>query len=880
MKVNNIQDLNTLIKKVKTAQSQYANFNQKQVDNIFKKAALAANEQRISLAKLAVNETGMGVVEDKVIKNHFASEFIYNKYKHEPTCGVIESDSHFGIQKIAEPVGILAGIVPTTNPTSTAIFKALIALKTRNAIIFSPHPRAKECTIAAAKIVLDAAVAAGAPEHLIGWIDRPSVELSQALMQHPNVNLILATGGPGMVKAAYSSGKPSLGVGAGNTPAAIDETADIKLAVSSILLSKTFDNGMICASEQSVIVVDEIYDRVREEFALRGAYFLNSEERDKVSQILVKDGHINPAIVGQSVVQIGALAGMEVTEGSKVLIGEIEEVGAGEPFSIEKLSPVLALYRVADFKAATAKAEELILLGGRGHTSVLYTAPNNSDRIDYFDTHVSTGRVLINTPSSQGAIGDLYNFKLDPSLTLGCGTWGGNSVSENVSVHHLLNIKTVSERRQNMLWFRVPPKVYFKYGCLPVALRDLEGKKRAFIVTDKPLYDLGMLKEVTEALEEINIEYQLFYDVKPDPDLSTIEMGLARVNTFKPDVIIAFGGGSPMDAAKIIWLMYEHPEIEFEGIATRFMDIRKRVYELPPLGKKAEMVAIPTTSGTGSEVTPFAVVTDDRAGIKYPLADYALTPSMAIVDPELVLNMPKSLTAFGGIDALTHALEAYASVLATEYTDGLALQAIALLMEYLPRSYKLGAKDPTAREKVHYAATIAGMAFANSFLGICHSMAHQLGATFHIPHGLANALMITHVMRYNSTDAPFKQTIFSQYEYPHAKERYGEIADYLKLGGDTPEEKVDKLIKAIEYLKAEVDIPLSIKEAMPGKDAEFYNRVETLAEQAFDDQCTGSNPRYPLIKDLQELYISAYQGDLKQETGDPDGVIAKETVAI
>ncbi|MEO1341395.1 MAG: bifunctional acetaldehyde-CoA/alcohol dehydrogenase, partial [Cyanobacteria bacterium J06635_13] len=612
MKVNNIQDLNTLVQKVKAAQSQYASFNQQQVDNIFKKAALAANEKRIHLAKLAVNESGMGVVEDKVIKNHFASEFIYNKYKHEPTCGVIESDSHFGIQKIAEPVGILAGIVPTTNPTSTAIFKALIALKTRNAIIFSPHPRAKECTIAAAKTVLDAAVAAGAPEHIIGWIDKPSVELSQALMQHPSINLILATGGPGMVKAAYSSGKPSLGVGAGNTPAVIDETAEIKLAVSSILLSKTFDNGMICASEQSVIAVDEMYDRVKQEFALRGAYFLSPEERNRVSQVLVKDGHINAAIVGQSVADIGKLAGIEVPPGSKVLIGEIDGVGVNEPFSIEKLSPVLALYRVADFEAATAKAEELILLGGRGHTSVLYTAPNNSDRIDYFDTHVSTGRVLINTPSSQGAIGDLYNFKLDPSLTLGCGTWGGNSVSENVSVHHLLNIKTVSERRQNMLWFRVPPKVYFKYGCLPVALRDLEGKKRAFIVTDKPLYDLGMLKEVTDALEEINIEYQLFYDVQPDPNLTTIEMGLARVNTFKPDVIIAFGGGSPMDAAKIIWLMYEHPEIEFEGIATRFMDIRKRVYELPPLGKKAEMVAIPTTSGTGSEVTPFAVVTDDR----------------------------------------------------------------------------------------------------------------------------------------------------------------------------------------------------------------------------------------------------------------------------
>jgi acetaldehyde dehydrogenase/alcohol dehydrogenase len=859
MKVTNLEELNSLIQKVKAAQSQYGNYTQQQVDKIFKQAALAANEQRIPLAKLAVSETGMGIVEDKTIKNHFASEFIYNKYKHEPTCGVIESDSHYGIQKIAEPVGILAGIIPTTNPTSTAIFKALIALKTRNGIIFSPHPRAKECTIAAAKTVLNAAIAAGAPEDIIGWIDEPTVELSQALMQHPSINLILATGGPGMVKAAYSSGKPSLGVGAGNTPAVIDETADIKLAVSSILLSKTFDNGMICASEQSVIVVEEIYDRVKQEFALRGAYFLTPEERSKVNNVLVKNGHINAPIVGQSVAKIAELAGIEVPEGSKVLIGEIDKVGIEEPFSIEKLSPVLAMYRAADFSAATGTAESLILFGGRGHTSVLYTDSSNSDRINYFETHVSTGRVLINTPSSQGAIGDLYNFKLDPSLTLGCGTWGGNSVSENVTVHHLLNIKTVSERRENMLWFRVPPKVYFKYGCLPVALRDLVGKKRAFIITDKPLFDLGMIKEVTDVLEDLNIEHQVFYDVKPDPDLSTIQLGLARVNTFKPDVIIAFGGGSPMDAAKVIWLMYEHPEVEFDGIATRFMDIRKRVYELPALGTKAQMVAIPTTSGTGSEVTPFAVVTDDRTGIKYPLADYALTPNMAIVDPELVLHMPKSLTAFGGIDALTHALEAYVSVLATEFTDGLALQAIDLLLTYLPRAYKLGAKDPEAREKVHYAATIAGMAFANAFLGICHSMAHKLGSTFHVPHGLANALMITHVIRYNSTDAPFKQAIFPQYEYPQAKERYAQIADYLHLGGETLNEKVEKLVEAIDNLKVEIEIPLTIKEALAGDEKEFYEQIETLAEQAFDDQCTGSNPRYPLINDLKELYTLAYR---------------------
>ena len=871
MKVTNHEELNNLIQRVKEAQSTYASFTQQKVDEIFKHAALAANEQRIPLAKLAVRETGMGIVEDKVIKNHFASEFIYNKYKQKPTCGVIESDVHYGIQKIAEPVGILAGIVPTTNPTSTAIFKALIALKTRNAIIFSPHPRAKECTITAAKIVLEAAVAAGAPENIIGWIDAPSVELSKALMQHPSINLILATGGPGMVKAAYSSGKPSLGVGAGNTPAVIDETAEIKLAVSSILLSKTFDNGMICASEQSVIVVDEIYEKVKQEFALRGAYFLSEEERAKVSNVLVKDGHINPAIVGQSVAGIGELAEIDVPEGNKVLIGEVEGVGSEEPFSIEKLSPVLAMYRASDFKAATEKAEALILLGGRGHTSVLYTAPGNHDRIDYFDTHVSTGRVLINTPSSQGAIGDLYNFKLDPSLTLGCGTWGGNSVSENVTVSHLLNIKTVSERRENMLWFRVPPKVYFKYGCLPVALGDLAGKKRAFIITDKPLFDMGMIKEVTDVLEDMNIEHQVFYDVQPDPNLSTIELGLARVNSFNPDVIIAFGGGSPMDAAKVIWLMYEHPEVEFEGIATRFMDIRKRVYELPALGKKAQMVAIPTTSGTGSEVTPFAVVTDDRTGIKYPLADYALTPNVAIVDPELVLHMPKSLTAFGGIDALTHALEAYVSVLATEFTSGLALEAIALLVKYLPRAYQLGAQDPEAREKVHYAATIAGMSFANAFLGICHSMAHKLGSTFHIPHGLANALMITHVIRYNATDAPFKQAIFPQYEYPHAKARYAEIADYLKLGGNTAEEKVEKLIEAIDNLKVAVDIPLTIKEVFTGTEEEFFAQVEELAEQAFDDQCTGSNPRYPLIKDLQELYTIAYHGcqtDLGSQTSE------------
>ncbi|MFB6275753.1 MAG: bifunctional acetaldehyde-CoA/alcohol dehydrogenase [Halothece sp.] len=860
MSVTNFSELETLISEVKLAQAEYANYSQEQVDAIFKKAALVANMNRIPLAKLAVEETGMGVPEDKVIKNHFASEIIYNKYKHEKTCGVIEADGHYGIHKIAEPLGVLAGIVPTTNPTSTTVFKALLALKTRNAIIFSPHPRAKQCTIEAAKIVRQAAVEAGAPANIIGWIDEPTIELSQALMQHPSINLILATGGPGMVKAAYSSGKPSLGVGAGNTPAVIDETANIQMAVSSILISKTFDNGMICASEQSVIVVDEVYDAVKQEFIDRGAYFLSPEEADQIREVLVVEGRINPKIVGQSVAKIAEIAGIHVTDQVKVLIGEVSDISLEEAFAHEKLCPVLAMYHAQDFAEATKKGQQLISLGGRGHTSVLYTAPENHARILHFESILTTGRVLINTPSSQGAIGDLYNFKLDPSLTLGCGTWGGNSVSENVAPHHLLNIKTVSQRRENMLWFRIPPKIYFKFGCLPVALQELQGKKRAFLVTDQPLFDMGFLKQVTEVLDEIGVEHQVFYDVEPDPKLATINKGLDAMNRFQPDVIIAFGGGSPMDAAKIMWLMYEHPEIEFEGVATRFMDIRKRVYQLPPLGEKAMLVAVPTTSGTGSEVTPFAVVTDEKTGIKYPLADYALTPNMAIIDPELVMHLPKRLTAYGGIDALTHALEAYVSVVATEFTQGLALEAVELLFQYLPQAYKDGAHDSVAREKVHYAATIAGMAFANSFLGICHSLAHKLGATFHVPHGLANALMISHVIRYNTTDAPFKQAIFPQYEYPHAKERYARLADYLQLGGDTLDEKVENLIGAIENLKQELDIPLTIKETLQGNDREFYEKLETLAEQAFDDQCTAANPRYPLIKDLKELYVLAYQG--------------------
>ena len=864
MKVTNIDELKLLIENVKAAQAEFATFTQEQVDRIFKQAALAANAARIPLAKAAVKESGMGVIEDKAIKNHFASEMIYNKYKNDKTCGVIESDKHFGYERIAEPVGLLAGIVPVTNPTSTTIFKSLIALKTRNGIIFSPHPHAKECTIAAAKIVLDAAVAAGAPRDIIGWIDEPTVPLSQALMQNPDIKLILATGGPGMVKAAYSSGHPSIGVGAGNTPAIIDETAHIQMAVSSIILSKTFDNGTICASEQSVVVVDAVYESVRQEFIKRGAYFLNAEERDRVRQVILTDGHLNPKIVGQTVSKIAEVAGLEIPGNTRVLIGEVEAIDKDEPFAYEKLSPILAMYRATDFHDAVEKAEALILFGGHGHTSALYTAPSNQEHIRYFENKVETSRVLINTPSSQGAIGDLYNFRLDPSLTLGCGSWGGNSVSANVTPHHLLNIKTVASRRENMLWFRIPPKIYFKFGCLPVALRDLAGKKRALIVTDRPLFELGLTKEVTDSLEEIGIAHYTFYDVEPDPSLATVRKGLAICNSFHPDVIIAFGGGSPMDAAKVMWLMYEHPDIEFEGLAMRFMDIRKRVYELPPLGEKAMMVSIPTTSGTGSEVTPFAVVTDEKSGIKYPLADYALTPNIAIVDPELTMNMPKRLTAYGGIDALTHAIEAYVSVLASEYTNGLALEAIRLLFKYLPSAYKNGAKDPKAREKVHYAATIAGMAFANAFLGVCHSIAHQLGGTCHIPHGLANALMISHVIRYNATDVPFKQATFSQNKYPNSTWRYAQIANYLNLGGETDEEKVEKLIEAVEELKRQVEIPATIQEVLLEQgvaDDFFLAHVEEMADRAFDDQCTGANPRYPLIADLKQLLIQAYLGE-------------------
>jgi len=859
-RVTNINELDDLLLRVKTAQKIFEDFSQEKVDEIFRKAALAANAKRIPLAKMAVEETGMGIVEDKVIKNHFAAEYIYNKYKNEKTCGIIEEDTANGIKKIAEPIGVIAGVIPTTNPTSTTIFKALLALKTRNAIVFSPHPRAKKCTIEAAKLILDAAVQAGAPEDIIGWIDEPSIELTQHLMHHKNIDIILATGGPGMVKAAYSSGKPAIGVGAGNTPAVIDETADIKMAVNSILMSKTFDNGVICASEQAVVVVDKVYDEVKKEFEARGAYILNQQEKEKVAATIIQDGKLNAKIVGQSAFQIAQLSGVDVPENTKVLIGEVESVAYEEAFAHEKLSPVLAMYKAPEFNKAVDIAVELVAFGGNGHTSVLYTNQSNHDRICHFGEKLHTGRVLINSPSSHGAIGDLYNFRLEPSLTLGCGSWGGNSVSENVGIKHLINIKTVAERRENMLWFKVPPKIYFKPGSLSLALEELADKKRAFIVTDKVLFDLGYTKKVTDVLEKLGISFKIFSDVLPDPTISTVNQALESINTFQPDLIIALGGGSPIDAAKIMWLMYEHPELKFEDLAMRFMDIRKRIYQFPALGQKAEMVAIPTTSGTGSEVTPFAVITDDTTGIKYPIADYALTPNMAIVDSDLVLSMPKGLTAASGVDALTHAIESVASALATSYTDGIALEAIKLLFEYLPASYKEGANNPEAREKVHNASTMAGMAFANAFLGVCHSMAHKLGAAFHIPHGLSNAYLINQVIRYNSTDCPTKQCAFPQYRYPEIKQRYARIADYLGLGGANADEKVDKLIEAITNLKKELDIPLSIRDAGVPED-EFYQKLDELTELAFDDQCTGANPRYPLMQEIRELYIKAYNGE-------------------
>lgn len=854
-----MKNLEETIRKARSAQKIYSTFTQQQVDLIFKKAAIAANASRIRLARMAVEETGMGILEDKVIKNHFASEYIYNKYAESLTCGVVEEDLSAGIRKVAEPIGLIAGVIPTTNPTSTAIFKALIALKTRNGIIFSPHPRAKKCTVEAARIIHDAAVEAGAPDGIIGWIDEPDAEKTRMLMQNPEVNLILATGGPGMVKAAYSSGHPALGVGAGNTPAVIDETAHLKMAVSSILMSKTFDNGMICASEQSVIVLDSVYDAVREEFLARGAHLLSNGERKKVAAVLVKEGKLNAAIVGQSAVAIAEMAGVKVPEESKVLIGEVTDIGPDEPFSYEKLSPVLALYRAADFNEAVDKAAALVEFGGIGHTSVLYTDPANADRVRYFGDRLKTGRVLLNMPSSQGAIGDIYNFKLEPSLTLGCGSWGGNAVSENVGIKHLINIKTVAERRENMLWFRVPEKIYFRQGAINLALKELEGKKRAFIVTDKPLFDLGFAEKVTAVLDGIGVDHEVFYDVQPDPCLKDVRKGVEVMKVFQPDVIIALGGGSPMDAAKIMWVLYEHPDTEFEGLALRFMDIRKRIYPFPSLGKKASLVAIPTTSGTGSEVTPFAVVTDDATGQKYPLADYELTPDMAVIDPELIFTMPPKLAAWSGLDALTHAIEAYVSVFANEFTNGPALEAIRLIFKYLALSVNGGEGQQKAREKMHYAGTLAGMAFANAFLGICHSMAHKIGAAFHVPHGLANAMLITEVIRYNRTDVPKKQATFPQYKYPLAQERYARIADYLGLGGKTREEKTDRLIGAIGKLKRELGIPANFREYGIGEEA-FLQALPVMAENAFDDQCTGANPRYPLIADLEEIYKKAYYG--------------------
>lgn len=851
--------IDDLVDRVSNAQKEFATFSQEKVDEIFKRAALKLSSLRIPLAQFAVEETGMGIMEDKIIKNHFSSEYIYNKYKNTKTCGVISEDRQAGILKVADPIGVIAGVIPTTNPTSTTIFKALISLKTRNAIIFSPHPRAKKCTVEAARLVLEEAVNAGAPKDIIGWIDEPSLIRTQLLMKHPKVDTILATGGPGMVKAAYSSGKPALGVGAGNTPAVIDETADIRMAINSILLSKTFDNGMICASEQSIVAISSVYQQVKDELLKRGAYILNDKEREKLAKVIMVDGKLNSAIVGQPAYKIAEMAKINVAESTKVLVAEVSKVGHEEPFSEEKLSPVLALYKVASFEEGTQKAKDLITFGGNGHTSVLYTNPNNHDRIKYFGERLHTGRILINTPSSQGAIGDLYNFNLDPSLTLGCGSWGGNSVSENVGVKHLMNIKTVAMREENMLWFKVPPKVYFKPGCLELALKELKGKKKAFIITDKPLFELGYTRQVTDILESIGISFQMFSDINPDPDLGTVKRALFSINSFNPDVIIALGGGSPIDAAKILWLMYEHPETKFEDLALRFMDIRKRIYEVPSLGKKAEFVAIPTTSGTGSEVTPFSIITDDVEGMKFAIADYALTPSMAIVDSNLALTMPKGLCAASGIDVLTHALESYVSSMATEFTSGMSLKAAKLVMQFLPTSYREGANDPFAKEKVHHASCLAGMAFANAFLGVCHSMAHKLGAHFHIAHGIANALLISQVIRYNATDKPTKMAAFSQYAYPKAKNRYAKVADYLNLGGKDEDEKVSNLIKAVDNLKKELDIPLSIKDYGISKE-DFEEAMKTLPALAFDDQCTGANPRYPLIKEIEKLYWYAYEG--------------------
>ena len=859
--VDSVEKLEEAIARTRGAQKIFATYTQEQVDKIFLAAASAANKARIPLAKMAVEETGMGVVEDKVIKNNYASEYIYNAYKNTKTCGIIEEDKAFGIKKVAEPIGVVAAVIPTTNPTSTAIFKCLLALKTRNAIIISPHPRAKNCTIAAAKLVLEAAVAAGAPEGIIDWIDVPSLEMTNTVMKEADI--ILATGGPGMVKAAYSSGKPALGVGAGNTPAIIDDSADILLAVNSIIHSKTFDNGMICASEQSVIVLENIYDMVKEEFATRGCYFLNDRETQAVRKTIIINGALNAKIVGQSAAKIAELAGVKVPEGTKILIGEVESVELSEEFAHEKLSPVLAMYKAKDFTEALDKAERLVEDGGFGHTSSVYlNEVTEKEKLDAFAARMKTCRILVNTPSSHGGIGDLYNFKLAPSLTLGCGSWGGNSVSENVGVKHLINIKTVAERRENMLWFRAPEKVYIKKGCLPVALDELKnvmGKKRAFIVTDTFLYEHGYTKPITDKLDEMGIAHTTFFDVQPDPTLNNAKCGAAQMAAFKPDTIIALGGGSAMDAAKIMWVLYEHPEADFMDMAMRFIDIRKRVYTFPKMGEKAYFIAIPTSAGTGSEVTPFAVITDESTGVKYPLADYELMPNMAIIDTDFHMSAPKGLTAASGIDAVTHALEAYAAMLATDYTDGLALKSLKTVFEYLPRAYENGQTDVIAREKMANAATMAGMAFANAFLGVCHSMAHKLGAFHHLPHGVANALMIEEVLRFNAAEAPAKMGTFSQYDHPHTLARYAEVADYLGIKGNTDTEKLEGLIKAINDLKAKVGIKETIKDY--GIDEKvFLENLDEMVEQAFDDQCTGANPRYPLMAEIKQMYLNAYYG--------------------
>ena len=859
--IDSAEALEKALERVRAAQKKFAKYSQSQVDGIFKAAAAAADRQRIPLARLAVEETGMGVVEDKVIKNHYAAEYIYNAYRDTKTCGVIEEDKQYGITEIAEPIGVIAAVIPTTNPTSTAIFKTLLALKTRNGIIISPHPRAKGSTAEAAKTVLEAAVAAGAPEDIIVWIDKPSLEMTNFIMKE--ADMILATGGPGMVRAAYSSGKPAIGVGAGNTPAVIDTSADITLAVNSIIHSKTFDNGMICASEQSVIVLDKVYKRVKKEFAERGCYFLDREETERVRKTVIINGALNARIVGQTAKTIAELADVRVPDGTKILIGEVESVEPTEEFAHEKLSHVLAMYKAKDTEDAFSKAERLIADGGYGHTSSIYLNPiTEKEKLAEFASRMKTCRILVNTPSSQGGIGDLYNFKLSPSLTLGCGSWGGNSVSENVGVKHLLNIKTVAERRENMLWFRSPEKIYIKRGCLPEALDELKAvnpRKRAFIVTDRFLYGNGYTKPITDKLNEIGISYTVFSEVEPDPTLKIAKKGAEMMTSFAPDVIIAVGGGSAMDAAKIMWVLYEHPDADFTDMAMRFSDIRKRIYTFPKMGEKAYFIAVPTSAGTGSEVTPFAVITDSDTGIKYPLADYELMPDMAIVDADLQMSAPKGLTAASGIDAVSHALEAFASMLATDYTDSLALRSLKMMFEYLPRAYENGEGDLESREKTANAATMAGMAFANAFLGVCHSMAHKLGAFHHLPHGIANALMLDEVIRFNSADVPAKMGTFPQYAYPHTKARYAEIADYLNLSGKTDDEKVESLITALDALKEKIGIKKTIRDYVPDEE-DFLNRLDSMTEQAFDDQCTGANPRYPLMSEIKQMYLNAYYG--------------------